>query len=285
MMPSAATPPLLAEATKLSPSTRPERLGRRATEADRSAPIGTDRVGHWRHEWKYLVPRFLRGGLTRDLATLMAPDSHVGANGSYIVRSLYLDSLDWTCAREKMEGVPRRRKLRIRTYRTDDQNVSTLKFEIKHRDGERIRKDTTLVDSDHYGGLRDALVPHRAAAVLREPLSPLLAAFFKDVHLFALWPMMIVQFRRQAWVLPSHDNCRVTVDDELLAWRSGDVLADRAVAGLPPGRQNFILEVKTPGWMPLCLDHVVRKYKLQRVPFSKYAHAVRQGPFDLNNGT
>ena len=74
----------------------------------------------FRHEWKHPVNgsdlRELRGRLRRGLR----PDPHAGPGGRYKIRSLYFDDPGDTALREKLDGVDRRTKFRVRYYNVDE---------------------------------------------------------------------------------------------------------------------------------------------------------------------
>jgi hypothetical protein len=244
-----------------------------------------DAIGFPRFEWKFVVPFYLRGPLVRDLQVLMVPDANAGADGAYGVQSLYLDSMDRVCFSDKADGVPRRQKLRIRTYDVAGVPASKVKFEIKYRDGERIRKDTALVNGRDY---RHVWLPRlRAFAGLAAAFeaSAVLGTFFRLSRLGGLRPCTVVRFRRWAFRPKGREQYRVTIDDTLTGWRSDDVLAAHAGGGPPASRGDFLLELKTPGRIPYSMEQILRKYRLRRTAFSKYAYVVAQGSTDFESGS
>ena len=221
-----------------------------------------------------MLPRPLRAPFTADLRAFADADDHAGGGGVYVVRSLYLDSADWTCFHDKVDGLPQRDKLRIRAYLRDGVLPEAVKFEIKHREGERIRKEVATVGRDEYRRLLPGLRTARLSHLERNGASQTLGAFFRRKHLMALVPAANVQFRRQAFVVRGQREYRVTLDDSLIGWRASDVF-DRAE---PPAcaidHWNVILEIKTGGRVPYWLDRLLLKYRLQRTSISKYAMVV-----------
>lgn len=79
----------------------------------------------FRHELKYRIgyPQYLE--LRRRLRTVMSADSHTGDDGRYLIRSIYFDNYRDKALREKIDGVSRREKFRIRYY-NDDISYMTL---------------------------------------------------------------------------------------------------------------------------------------------------------------
>ena len=83
-----------------------------------------------RYELKYILTykeyvdavKFLKGFLRRD--------RHSGEEGVYRISSLYYDSLDLSCYRNKIDGIKYRRKLRLRVY--EDSNMEYGFVEINN---------------------------------------------------------------------------------------------------------------------------------------------------------
>ena len=60
----------------------------------------------------------------------MKPDEHTRADGRYVIRSIYFDNVHDKALREKINGVQKREKFRIRYY-NDDFSFLTLEKKIK----------------------------------------------------------------------------------------------------------------------------------------------------------
>lgn len=70
----------------------------------------------YRHEYKYEITYADYYELRARLGCLMQRDPHVGADGKYRIHSLYFDNCNDTALREKLDGVAKREKFRIRYY-------------------------------------------------------------------------------------------------------------------------------------------------------------------------
>src|SRR4030066_1628577 len=71
-----------------------------------------------RFELKYIISLKQAAHLKSGLRAYLIPDEHGSNNGRYFVTSLYYDSPDYRCYREKKDGIKFRRKLRLRRYET-----------------------------------------------------------------------------------------------------------------------------------------------------------------------
>ena len=93
----------------------------------------------FRHEFKHILnysDYFLLRGRLRHI---MPPDPHAGPDGCYQIRSLYFD--DWRdhALREKLYGISRREKFRLRLYNYD---LSLIRLEKKVR----VREIHSIMD-------------------------------------------------------------------------------------------------------------------------------------------
>jgi hypothetical protein len=93
-----------------------------------------------RYEFKYLIDEGLAAGIRDVVRSYLEPDPY-GDQGAYWVNSLYLDTDDWKLARQTIDGVKNRFKLRMRCYHFDD---SPVFCENKARVGTTIVKTRAL---------------------------------------------------------------------------------------------------------------------------------------------
>lgn len=238
-----------------------------------------------RCEWKYLIDEPLAGWL-RDRASLfMEPDSTGGA--SYQVTSLYLDRWDWVLARQTLEGVRERFKLRLRYYGETPEQVFA---EVKERVGHSIAKARSIVSVVCAEGL--ATNGPIGDAVMK-PVSgrePGLRFRERAEHVDAQ-PRLWVRYQREAWTSPWGDDVRLTYDRRL------EVQLAEPTGFLPTGPWTsvpldapVILELKFNGAYPYWMRRLAEGASLRRVAVSKYAlgaletgglpwAAVRGGPW------
>ena len=121
----------------------------------------------YRHELKHVVNRFEVLELRPRLRAVMSVDSHA-AGGSYSVRSLYFDDLHDSALREKLDGVNRREKFRIRFYNGD---TSFIVLEKKCKEGGLCSKQQTRLTPEEAEatvsiGSEDAVLLFASVAVL-----------------------------------------------------------------------------------------------------------------------
>ena len=198
------------------------------------------------------MARHLRGPLTADLRSFADPDDQGDAAGFYTVQSLYLDSVDWRCFYEKRAGLSRRHKQRIRCYPQPGTPISTVKFEVKHRQGSRIGKTVAAVTTDEYRIIAEALRARRAGSLDLSRFAPALTPFVYLAVTHGMTPVINVRFRRQAFTGRIDRGVRITFDDRLVARPARDLFEPMPPARVSLGGQQSILEIKTERAVPFC---------------------------------
>ena len=96
-------------------------------------PRAADRPAKYRHEYKYEISLFDFFSLTRMLRAIMQPDPHADQDGQYLITSLYFDNCFDRALREKLDGVNRREKFRLRCYNGDLSRITLEKKQKVHQ--------------------------------------------------------------------------------------------------------------------------------------------------------
>ena len=160
-------------------------------------------MAEFRHEYKYLCDG---GQLTVErarLASLLKPDPHAGADGSYAVRSLYFDDPEDSCLLENEDGTDPRAKYRLRIYNGSDARIS---LERKAKIRGMTHKDAAPVSRADAEALLAGEIPFP-----RPDHSPLFRRMLADMGLRVLKPRVIVQYDRTPFVLET-GNVRITLE-------------------------------------------------------------------------
>lgn len=234
-----------------------------------------------RYEFKYLIGHELVGPIRDHVQRFCEPDPY-GEHGRYEVNSLYLDTLDWLCARQTLGGIRNRFKARLRTYGWQDTDPVFL--EIKGRVGTTILKQRALLDRGSVDPLLLGGPPpdggYRAAK----------ASHQKDLDVFLnlrdrldLRPRVWVRYVREAYGSAFGDGSRLTFDtclESLVPDEERPYVPDHAQWQATPWDTGapVMVEMKFNGAFPMWMLRIVRSFRLQRISGSKYVvSAVRHG--------
>lgn len=216
-----------------------------------------------RHEWKYEINAADRLILRQRLAAVMEPDPHA-SEGRYLIRSLYFETPTDRALREKLSGVSRREKFRLRCYNGDTSVVHLEKksklaglgnkqaAELSRAETERLlRGDTLWMREDGRGLVRELYVKMTTEG---------------------LRPKTVVEYTREPFVY-GPGGVRVTLDYDI---RTGLLATDFLDAGLvtvPVPGDPILLEVKWDGFLPQVIQKLLELPGRRAGAFSKYAQS------------
>lgn len=216
-----------------------------------------------RHEEKYLLNPAQALELQIMLDALLQRDRY-SRKGAYYIRSLYFDTSDDQDYLDKVLGVERRQKIRLRLY---DLAAPTLKLEIKNKQGSYSYKQGVTVDR----AAAQALIGGDAAPLLAlgSPTAVRAYGFFQRE---LRRPTALVDYERLAFWLPVED-LRITLDTHVRAAKSDRIFSDQVpMVGLHGGG-TVILEVKYNRYLPHFLHGPLSTLQTQATSVSKYAAA------------
>ena len=230
--------------------------------------------GPSRHELKFLFPTAAKGDFLQGLDFGLAPDSNAGDTGAYRVSSLYYDTPRLDAVYEKIDGILRRKKFRLRYYGTPEPQPAAAFFEIKHRYGNKISKERVRLTPEMTQRL---LAEQADLCELRQmaDTSPVAGRILKFHAETPLQPVVIVSYLREAWVGSEDPSLRVTWDHELTAHPPDDYLSPGSSSGVQflPSDQ-VVLEVKFDELLPRWLQQRLIHHGLRPIRYSKYLEAV-----------
>jgi len=228
------------------------------------AYLGTD----WRFEYKYRlsfalymkIKAFITPYMRMDDYTLAAPRRR------YLVRSLYLDSDQFTNYIEKIHGDSDRVKLRIRTYTAAPIESSPLRAEFKARRGIAVEKHSTWITLADYQSFL-------STSHWLEHHDPVLVEFERYVHMKNLHPKIIVEYHREGYRARSKDNLRITFDHQVHSAHAEQLFpAHPFFHDHHPGK--IVLEIKCNDKQPPWLRHLVENNGLRPCTNSKYIQGI-----------
>lgn len=214
-----------------------------------------------RHEWKHEIDRSDMIAIRQRLQAAAKPDTH-GVNGKYFIRSLYFDDPFDTALREKLDGVNRREKFRIRYY---DMDTGLIHLEKKSK-------------VNGLGSKASArLTPQEAQAIVDDRICwmadddrPLVRELYLKMRSRCLKPATIVDYTREAFVY-APGNTRVTLDYDIRTGLRCTDFLDPACPTIPAGDLPVILEVKWDSFLPGIIRSAVQLHGRHTAAFSKYA--------------
>lgn len=214
-----------------------------------------------RHEWKHEITAADCRVLTARLSAVARRDAH-GQNGRYEIRSLYFDDPLDTALREKIDGVNRREKFRIRYYNGD---ASYICLEKKSKWNGLCGKRSVLLSAQEVRDILDGDL-----AWMTDSGRSLIQELYYKMRSKRLRPKTIVDYTRDAYVFPA-GNVRVTLDSNIRTGLGATDFLNPACVTVPAGDAPVILEVKWDEFLPDVIRAAVQLPGRHASSFSKYA--------------
>ncbi len=215
-----------------------------------------------RHELKHSINHLDDLVLSARLRRLFDHDAHADSRGVYRVSSLYFDTPGDRALRQKIDGVDRREKFRLRYY---GEEPAFFRLEKKCKVNGLCGKRSARLGA---GAARRLLAGD--TDFLLESGDPLLIEFYSKLRGELLMPRTIVTYAREAFVYEP-GNVRITIDRDL---RTGLASTDFLNAGLwhaPVSDGLAVLEVKYDAFLPELARLAVQLPNRRMSAFSKYA--------------
>lgn len=226
-----------------------------------------------RKEIKFIVPYGKALAIGEQLDKLLQRDEHC-ADGPYLVRSLYFDSVNQIDFTEKLAGVIQRKKVRLRIYDGDE---SLCKLEIKMKTDDRQQKLSLVISASDAAELSRGNLN-----VLKKyfDTSPTSLKAYGIMTQGQYRPVVQIAYDRLAYKYSMYDT-RVTLDMNVRASESNMDLFSRDVRYTPILCENVVLEVKYSGKLMGFLSALFAGFDLTQGTYSKYC-AGRPVYYDFN---
>ena len=212
-----------------------------------------------RHEEKHQVNLREALVLSRRLEKLFPRDPHAGPEGSYQVVSLYYDDPYDTALRQKLDGMNRREKFRLRYY---GKEPAFFKLEKKYKVKGLCGKGSCRLSREEGERLLRG-----DFAFLLEKEEPLAREFYAKLRR-GLAPKTVVRYTREAF-LYAPGNVRVTLDGDIRAGAPERFLIPQKL--LPALGGLAVVEVKYDAFLPEIVKLAVQVPNRQGTACSKYA--------------
>ena len=215
----------------------------------------------YRHEWKHEISLADRMVLRARLAAVCRADGHA-VNGTYLVRSLYFDNPADKVLREKIDGVNRREKFRIRCYNGD---LSLIRLEKKSKRGGLGTKETAELSAAEAQAVVDGELDWMMASG-----RPLVQELYHKMRTQGLRPRTTVDYTREPFVY-GPGNVRVTLDYDIRTGLGCTDFLNSSCVTIPAGGPAAVLEVKWDTFLPELLRDAVQLEGRRASAFSKYS--------------
>jgi len=226
-------------------------------------------AGKYRHEFKYNISMGEYLELKHRLMPVMKYDIHNVDGKIYKIRSIYFDNYSDKALREKVNGVQKREKFRIRYY---DDNFDCIKLEKKIKHNNLTLKVNTRINYEELQNILSGNIEF-----MKDDSRELVKELYCKMKSQRLVPKVTVSYDREAYIYKA-GNVRVTFDSNIRTSLFKSNFLDDNVYDIPATDlpTDMILEVKYDEFVPdIVLD--ILACNLRQTAFSKYGICRRFG--------
>lgn len=215
----------------------------------------------YRHETKHRINQLDDYDLSTRVRKLFKRDTNAGSHGSYRVSSLYFDSPTDKALREKVDGVNRREKFRIRYY---EDNLDFIRLEKKTKHNSLGLKHSAKLTKEQVLKILDGDLEF-----LLHSQNALLVEFYSKCQSLQLKPKTIVVYDREAFIYEP-GNCRITFDRNLRTSINPSQFLNPNKIFYDISDSFTVLEVKYDHYCPDLVKNIVQINR-QASAISKYS--------------
>lgn len=215
-----------------------------------------------RYELKYLLSTWQKELLVESMKPYMVLDRF----GHSAIRNIYYDTDTYRLIRNSLEKPAYKEKLRVRSYDKADRK-SAVFVELKKKYQSVVYKRRIVMPKQQaVDWLSGKISCPQQNQISRE--IDYFRSFYETLH-----PAVWLSYEREAFYSLNGDDFRITFDENIL-YREEDLSLEAEIYGIPILEKGQVLmELKTPGGIPLWMTHFLTEQRIRKVSFSKYGVA------------
>lgn len=218
-----------------------------------------------RYEIKYLLTKGQKEKILRAMEPYMELDQY----GKSTVRNIYYDTDNYRLIRTSLDKPAYKEKLRVRSYRQTAPGDKVF-VELKKKYDSVVYKRRICVEEgqamEYLAGRAEASVHTQIAEEIDYFLQ-----FYQTIK-----PRVFLSYDREAYAATEGEGLRVTFDENIL-FREEELSLGSDVYGealLAPG--YTLMEIKTPGSIPMWMARALSEESVSKTSFSKYGSAYQR---------
>ncbi|WDV44260.1 polyphosphate polymerase domain-containing protein [Clostridiaceae bacterium M8S5] len=216
----------------------------------------------YRNEIKFYIEMNEYKKLSEIFKSILNLDKNANENGEYWIRSLYFDSLYNSDYYDKMMGTENRKKIRLRIY---DVNCQNVKLEIKNKyNSYMLKESVTISKSDATEltkGNKEVLLKYN-----NQIANKVYYYMSKDFYR----PKVLVDYKREAYI-SEVQNVRITFDKDIRSTISDFDIFSNKINSIPIfEHKTMVMEVKFNRFLPSIIKSVLSNIKSDKSAISKY---------------
>lgn len=223
-----------------------------------------------RYENKYQLDDTQLKHLLPILLTQMKPDDYTAKHDGYSIFNIYFDTENYDIIRHSLSKPYYKEKLRLRSYSIPTSQDDIVFLELKKKIGGIVSKRrAALTLNEAYCFISKMEYPEETNAINHLVLEEI--EFFLMNHIVE--PKTYIGYERIAYVGKNEPELRVTFDYNIKSRQNSLLLEKGHFGNLLLPQNEYLMEIKILGSIPLWLTHALSELKIYSTSFSKYGKA------------
>lgn len=217
-----------------------------------------------RFEFKYPLTSKKYQAIKKTITKRLSIDPFAKNKGEYTIESVYFDTPSLSSYQQTKAGLKNRIKYRLRTYPQTLTSKSYVFWEIKRKKDVTVLKDRSPLTSAQTQALLD-----QTSVIYQKDKT--LEKFNYALKRHLLRPKILIRYRREPFI--ALNDLRITFDYSIETGTLNE-FGQKNIAVKPLLPNIVVMEIKFTGSLPFWLGQLVRKFDLERQPFSKYTQSL-----------
>ena len=220
-----------------------------------------------RYEKKFLIDKDKYDELIEVLLQYMDYDDYCKNGENYNIYNLYYDNENDDVIRHSIFKPYYKEKLRLRSYRTPKSLDEKVFLEIKKKiNGIVNKRRVTMTLREAYDFLETRKRPKTTDYINNQVLNEIEYYLQKN----NVYPKVYISYSRKALFGKEDRDFRVTFDSNIITRRENITLESGSYGEELLKKNQYLMEVKILGAMPLWLAKELSKLEVYNTHFSKY---------------
>lgn len=226
-----------------------------------------------RYELKYMLTRPQKELLLQVMEPYMKLDQY----GRTTIRNIYFDTDNYRLIRHSLEKPAYKEKLRIRSYGKAEE-ADPVFVELKKKYKSVVYKRRVVMPQQQAMQWLGGGATHPEPSQITYEID-YFCSFYENLR-----PTVFLSYEREAYYSLSGGDFRVTFDENILS-REEELSLAADVWGMPLLPEGMVLlELKTPGGIPLWMTRFLTQQQIFKTSFSKYGTAYCNQILQTNRG-
>ena len=221
-----------------------------------------------RYEKKYLLTQEQYDNLIPLLLEYMNLDKHC-INNSYSIYNIYYDTKDSSVIRHSISKPYYKEKLRLRSYTIPKSPNDKVFLELKKKINGIVNKRRAVITLKEAHNFLEHGIRPKCNDFITEQVINEIEYYLSHTK---VEPMVYIGYSRIAFFGKEDKDFRLTIDSKILT-RRDDLSLQSGYYGTDILKENqYLMEIKILGAIPLWLADIFSKLKIYNTHFSKYGN-------------